>query len=45
MCTYLKSALFSVIEEHEDGHLEGGDLQYVLPGVRTCHLSTSHTHF
>lgn len=42
---HLESALFSVIEEHENGHLEGGNLQYVLAGVRACHLRTSHTHF
>lgn len=30
MASHLKSELFSVIKEHEDGHLEGGDLQYVL---------------
>lgn len=45
VCTYLKCVHFSVIKEHEDGHLEGGHLQNVLAGVKTCHLSTSHTHF
>lgn len=45
VCAYLKCVHFSVIKEHEDGHLEGGHLQNVLAGVKTCHLSTSHTHF
>lgn len=45
LCPHLKSALFSVVEEHENGHLEGGDLQYVLTGVRARHLGSSHTHF
>lgn len=30
--SHLKGEPFSVIKEHEDGHLEGGDLQDVLPG-------------
>ncbi len=30
---YLKGRLLSVVEEHEDGHLEGGHLQNVLPCV------------
>lgn len=38
---HLKGELFSVIKEHEDGHLEGGDLQYVLPSD----LSTPRTGF
>lgn len=38
---HLKGELFSVIKEHEDGHLEGGDLQYVLPSD----LSTPGTGF
>lgn len=42
--SHLKSALFSVVEEHEDGHLEGGDLEYVLASVRPRHLCTAHTH-
>ena len=39
---YLKGGLVSVIEEHEDGHLEGGDLKDVLPGVGARHLGPSH---
>lgn len=35
---HLKGQPFSVIEEHEDGHLDGGHLQYVLPS----HLSIAH---
>lgn len=39
---YLKSGLLPVVEEHKDGHLEGGHLQYVLPGVGACHLGSAH---
>lgn len=42
--TYLKCVHFSVVKKHEDGHLEGGDLQDVLAGVQASHLSTSYTH-
>lgn len=41
---YLKRVHFSVVKKHEDGHLEGRDLQDVLAGVKANHLSTSHTH-
>lgn len=41
---YLKGELLSVVEEHKDGHLEGGHLEDVLPGVRARHLSTTHAH-
>lgn len=41
---YLECVHFSVVKKHEDGHLEGRDLQDVLAGVHTSHLSTSHTH-
>lgn len=44
MCSHLKSALFSVVEEHEDGHLEGGDLQDVLSSIWTCNLGSTYTH-
>ena len=43
--SHLKSELFSVVKEHQDGHLEGGDLQDVLSGVRTGHLGSSYAHF
>lgn len=41
---YLKDGFLSVVEKHEDGHLEGGDLQDVLPGVGACYLGASHSH-
>lgn len=41
---YLEGGLLSVVEQHEDGHLEGGHLQDVLPGVGASHLSSAHSH-
>lgn len=43
-CSYLKCELLSVIEEHKDGHLKGGHLENVLPGVGARHLSTTYAH-
>lgn len=40
---YLKGGLLSVVEKHEDGHLEGGDLQDVLPGVGAGYLGSSYS--
>lgn len=40
---YLEGWLLSVVEKHEDSHLEGGDLKDVLPGVGACHLGSSHS--
>jgi len=40
---YLKDGFVSAVEEHEDGHLEGGDLEDVLPGVGAGHLGSSHS--
>lgn len=41
---YLKGELLSVVEEHKDGHLKGGHLENVLPGVGARHLSAAHAH-
>lgn len=41
---YLKGALVSVVEEHEDSHLEGGYLQYVLPCVGARYLCASYAY-
>lgn len=41
--TRLKGELLSVVEEHEDGHLEGRNLQDVLPGVGAGHLCSSYS--
>lgn len=40
---YLKGELLSVVEQHEDGHLKGGDLQDVLPGVGAGYLGSSYS--
>lgn len=40
---YFKCELLSVVEEHEDGHLEGGHLQDVLPGVGASYLRSSYS--
>lgn len=40
---YLESGLLPVVEEHQDGHLEGGHLQNVLPGVGARHLCPTHS--
>lgn len=40
---YLERGFVSVVEKHEDCHLECGNLQDVLPGIRACDLSpTDH---
>lgn len=41
---YLERVHFSAIKKHEDGHLEGRDLQDMFAGVKASHLSASHTH-
>lgn len=40
---YFKCELLSVVEEHEDGHLEGRNLQDVLPGVGASYLRSSYS--
>lgn len=36
---YLECGFLSVVEKHEDCHLECGNLQDVLPGITACDLS------
>ena len=44
VCSYLKGGLVSVVEQHEDGHLEGGHLEYVLARVGARHLGPAHAY-
>lgn len=42
---HLKGGLLSVVEKHENGHLEGGHLEYVLSSIGACHLGTTYSDF